>query len=287
MHRSTPSSTSFRSYVAGGAKATVDKVDNSKLMQESSANFTKGETRKAIESPENYGFTSHNFGKDESGGGECTVNFMGGNRSFPVMGPIGDRRHRVCEGTSEGDSLMHRGKDDDMQIHLASDGMYHSAPQMVRMQLVPKGSAKKPPPSSGGKQGDPGVGDPGEGSTEGGSGDLPPEGGGLAVGALSAGGGSSGGGTGQQQQGGKNKPAGQKAVNSAGKDSKDFMHVKSEEARLSSGKKVRLSTSKEDDDVLHESSSGKDYVGGTPDKHKFSKILTLAGPSVNGFAKIG
>jgi len=272
MHRATPANSSFRSYTAGGARATVDKVDNSKLMQESSANFMKGESRGGVESPENYGFTSHNFSKDDSGAAECAVNFMGGNRSFPTMGPIGDRRHRVCEGTSEGDSLMHRGKDDDMQIHLASDGMYHSAPQMVRMQLVPQGSAKKPPPSSAG------MGDPG------GGGESENAGGGITSLAASSGGGS---GTGQQQQGGKNKPTGQKAVNSAGKDSADFMHVKKGEARLSSKDKVRLSTSKEDDDVLHEASGKKDYVGGTPDKHKFSKILTLAGPSINGYGRIG
>jgi len=252
MHRATPANSSFRSYSAGGARATVDKVDNSKLMQESSANFMKGESRKGIESPENYGFTSHNFGKDDSGAAESAVNFIGGNRSFPTMGPIGDRRHRVCEGMSEGDSVMHRGKDDDMQIHLASDGLYHSAPQMVRVQLVPSGSGKKSPPQS------------------------QPQAGQHAANGSS----------GQQDQQQQNKPAGQKAVNSAGKDSADFMHVKNGEARLSSKAKVRLSTSKEDDDVLHEAGGGKDYVGGTPAKHKFSKILTLAGPSSNGMGRI-
>jgi hypothetical protein len=107
----------------------------------------------------------------------------------------------------------------------------------------------------------------------------------ISARAGNGGGSSGGGGNGQQSQ--QNKPTGQKAVKSAGADSPDFMHVKKGEARLSSAKQVRLSTSKEDDDVLHEASSGKDYVGGTPAKHKFSKILTLAGPSVNGLARIG
>jgi phage gp45-like len=254
MHRATPSNTSFRSYVAGGARTTVSKMDDSKLMQEATANFMKGETRSAIESPQNYGFTSANFGEDDSGSAESAVHFMGGNRSFPVMGPVDDRRHRL-KGLGEGDTAMHRGKDDAMQIHLTSDGMYHSAPQMVRCQLVPAGSSASAPP-----QQQPQATQLDEGGSSGG---------------------------GQQSQQSQNKPSGQQAVAGAGADSSDFMHVKSAEARLSSGKKVRLSTSKDDDDVLHESSSGKDYVGGTPDQHKFSKILTLAGPSVNGMGRIG
>jgi hypothetical protein len=87
--------------------------------------------------------------------------------------------------------------------------------------------------------------------------------------------------------GGGNKPTGQKAVKDAGQDSKDFCHVKQGEARMSSASKVRLSTSKDDGDVLHEAGGGKDYVGGTPAKHQFAKILTLAGPSINGFGRIG
>lgn len=275
MHRATPANSSFRSYSAGGARATIDKADDSKLMQETKAGFQKGENRSAIESPQNYGFTSCNAAADDSGSAEAFVNFIGGNRSFPAMGPIDDRRHRLCD-LSEGDSAMHRGKDDDMQIHLASDGLYHSAPQMVRVQLVPPGSAKRSPPQS---QSKPQQSQPAAQLTafqrfafE-------------AEARDAAGGGGSGSSTGQQQQG-ENKATGQKAVNSAGKDSSDFMHVKKGEARLSSKDKVRLSTGKDDGDTLHESGSGKDYVGGTPAKHKFSKILTLAGPSTNGMGRI-
>ena len=272
MHRATPANSSFRSYSAGGARATIDKADDSKLMQETQAGFQAGENRKAIESPQNYGFTSCNAAADDSGSAEAFVNFIGGNRSFPAMGPIDDRRHRLCD-LSEGDSAMHRGKDDDMQIHLAGDGLYHSAPQMVRVQLVPPGSAKRSPPQTQKPQ----QSQPQAALTDFQKISLQAE---LRAAAANGGGG-------QQQQSQNNKPTGQKAVNSAGKDSPDFMHVKKGEARLSSAKQVRLSTSKDDDDVLHEASGGKNYVGGTPAKHKFSKILTLAGPSVNGFAKIG
>ena len=279
MHKSTLEHTSNRSYSAGGARATIGKVDDGKLMQEHKANFQKGETREGIEAAQNYGFTSCNMPEDDEGSSEAFVNFIGGNRSFPAMGPADDPRHRLM-GLSQGDVALNRTKNDDMQIHLAGDGMYHSAPQMVRCQLVPAGSAKKEAPQSK-PQPQPTAQD-------------------IAAmtdfqrfsheamqatqrAAAANGGGSSSGQQQQQQKG----PTGQKAVNSAGQDSKDFMHVKKDEARLSSAKQVRLSTSKDDDDVLHEASNGKNYVGGTPAKHKFSKILTLAGPSVNGFAKIG
>ena len=305
MHRATPNNSSHRAYSGGGSRATVDSVDDNKLMQESQSNMLAGESRGGIELAQNYGFTSHNMPKDDSGSSESFVDYCGGNRGFPRSGPIDDRRHRL-RGLSPGDSAMNRTKDDDMQVHLASDGMYHSAPQMVRCQLVPSGSGKANPPQDQAqapqakqnlyaKQG-PHI----EARLWAG---LEPElqerlqvildrlarrrGGPSATPFAESGGAGSGGGTGANGGGQGNKPTGQKAVNGAGADSADFMHVKKGEARLSSKDKVRLSTSKDDDDVLHEAGGGKDYVGGTPAKHKFSKILTLAGPSVNGYGKIG
>jgi hypothetical protein len=303
MHRATPASSSLRGYSAGGSRATINTMDDNSLMQACHADMQANESRDAIECPQNYGFTSHNFQADKDGQGttiasaESFVSYQGGNRSFPAMGPVDDRRHR-CRGLSEGDSMMNRGNSDDMQVHLASDGMYHSAPQMVRCQLVPAGSGKANPPQSKAQASQAKQSLYAKHGTHiearlwaGLEPELQQQ---LQVEldrlegphvAATANGGSSGG-----QQGsdpGASKKTGQKAVNGAGANSADFMHVKSAEARLSSGKKVRLSTSKEDDDVLHESSSGKDYVGGTPDKHKFSKILTLAGPSINGMGRIG
>jgi Bacteriophage Mu Gp45 spike protein len=311
MHRATPATSSLRGYTTGGSRATIDQMDDNSLMQACSANMQANESRNGIECAQNYGFTSHNYKADKGADGKVTgsaeafAGYPGGNRAFPQMGPVDDRRHRL-RGLSEGDSAMNRGKDDDMQIHLAGDGMYHSAPQMVRVQLVPPGSGKANPPQSKAKASQAKVsayanhGAHIEARLWAG---LEPElqqqidielelaeriANGLPEVSLRAGNGggsSGGGGTGQQDQ--SNKPTGQKAVNSAGKDSADFMHVKKGEARLSSKDKVRLSTSKDDDDVLHEAGGGKNYVGGTPAKHKFSKILTLAGPSVNGLARIG
>ncbi len=302
MHRATPNNSSHRAYSGGGSRATVDSVDDNKLMQESQCNMLSSESRGGIESAQNYGFTSHNMPKDDSGSSESFIDYCGSNRGFPRSGPIDDRRHRA-RGLDPGDSMVNRTKNDDMQIHLASDGMYHSAPQMVRVQLVPQGSGAANPPqdqaqASPAKQSlyaryEPRI----EARLWAG---LEPElerqlqveldrieGRPRVTPFAESGGAGSGGGTGANGGGQGNKPTGQKAVNGAGADSADFMHVKKGEGRLSSKDKVRLSTGKEDDDVLHESGGKKDYVGGTPAKHKFSKILTLAGPSVNGYAKIG
>jgi phage gp45-like len=100
MHRATPANSSFRGYVAGGARTTIPQVDDSKMMQETQGNFMANEKRSAIEAPQNYGFTSvvRKAVKDAQGNitssAEGFVSFMGGNRSFPVMGIMDDRRYR-------------------------------------------------------------------------------------------------------------------------------------------------------------------------------------------------
>jgi hypothetical protein len=296
MHRATPANSSFRSYVGGGARSTVDQVDDNKLMQEGSGNFMHGESRGGIESPQNYGFTSVCMpaDKDEMGNmiasAETFTSFMGGNRSFPANGNMDDRRHRL-RGLGSGDVAMNRTNNDDMQIHLASDGMYHSAPQMVRLQLVPAGSGKANPPQSQ-QQASPAklsvyakyapfiqarlwAGLEPELQRE-----LDLEIATIEGRAASGGSGSDGASTSDP---GANLKTGQKAVNGAGANSKDFMHVKQSDGTWSSGKKIRLSKSKEDDDVLHEtnSSDGFDYCGGTPAMHKFAIVLTTAGPCKN------
>jgi hypothetical protein len=234
--------------------------------------------------------------KDASGNmlasAETFTQFMGGNRSFPANGNMDDRRHRL-RGLSSGDVAMNRTNNDDMQIHLAGDGMYHSAPQMVRVQLVPSGSGKANPPQDQQQASQTRQNVYGRYASyvqarlwAG----LEPELQrqlDLEIAALDGGSGGSGGDGASSGDPGSNLKTGQKAVSGAGADSKDFMHVKKGEGRLSSASKVRLSTGKEDDDVLHESGDSKDYVGGTPAAHKFAKIMTLAGPSKNGFARIG
>jgi phage gp45-like len=100
MHRASPLNSSFRGYVSGGSRATIDKSDDDKMMQETSGNFMKGESRDKVEAPQNYGFTSVNLPAKKGQNGEIEesaeafIGFQGGNRSFPVAYVIDDRRHR-------------------------------------------------------------------------------------------------------------------------------------------------------------------------------------------------
>jgi phage gp45-like len=143
MHLATPVDTSFRSYVAGGARSVVASVDDTKLMQEMAGNFMKGEARKGVEAPQNYGFTSVVMDADRDATGKATagaegfVMFCGGNRTFPVATVIDDRRHRL-RGLAKGDVAMYRTAADQLQFHLAESGAYWTAPtsQKLRLALV-------------------------------------------------------------------------------------------------------------------------------------------------------
>ena len=127
MHRATPLNTSIRSFTAGGARSVVDQVDDTKAMQEMGGNFMFNEVRKAIEAPQNYGFTSVVRDADKGSDGkisasaETFISFMGGNRSFPVSGPMDDRRYRLKElqkgDVAIFDYLQH-------QLHFNNDGVF-------------------------------------------------------------------------------------------------------------------------------------------------------------------
>lgn len=244
MHRATPENSSFRAYVAGGSRAIVPEVDDSKLMQESKGRFMANEAREAIESPQNYGFTSVVMDGDKDKEGNITssaetfVSFMGGNRSFPVYGNMDDRRHRLKD-LKKGDVAMFRTKDDQSQFHLTGDGGFWSAPQdkTARMQLVKKSQQQQ----------------------SGGSG---------SAATLQDAGGSSGetGGQSQQQQ---SKDKGQKAVYKGGSKSDFFFHL-TEDGATTSGKNVylRQGTSFGDE----ETSSGSPSVS----SEKLDRINALA-----------
>jgi phage gp45-like len=159
----------FRAFSAGGARGVAGKVDDSKWMQEITANFMKGETRNKIEAPQNYGFTSVHMPPDMDKAGNITgaaehfSSFIGGARSFPVAGSIDDRRHRLY-GLAEGDVAMFRTATDQLQLHLAQDGGYFTGPQSkkLRMQLVAdqqqQGATGSQGASSGGTAGSSGGG---------------------------------------------------------------------------------------------------------------------------------
>lgn len=259
MHRATPLNSSFRSYVAGGARSVIDKIDDSKLMQEMSGNFMKNETRNAVEAPQNYGFTSVVFDatKDANGkitdGAEVIMNFIGGNRSFPIAGPMDDRRHRLLE-LAKGDTAMFRGKGDKQQFHMTEDGGYWSAPQnkTVRMQLVPAESEDNNSPKVGAVE------------------VLVP----LAEGGQ--------GGQGQQQQ---TQKKGQKPVYKDGKDGHLYVDVTKNETRMA-GKNARMLLD-DGKTYVDANEDKKVYLGAKKGEAEFAFVVTLAGPSVNVLAKIG
>jgi len=258
MHRATPLNSSFRSYVAGGARSVIDKIDDSKLMQEMAGNFMKGETRNAVEAPQNYGFTSvvHEATKDAMGkitdGAEVVMNFIGGNRSFPIAGATDDRRHRLL-GLAQGDTAMFRGKGDKQQFHMTEEGGYWSAPQnkTVRMQLVAADSESNT-------------------STQVGAVSVPMP---MADGAQ--------GGQGQQQQ---QQKKGQKPVYKDGKDGYRYLDVTATETRAS-GQNVRsyLHDKKCYCDVNEDKNM---YCGGQKGKNQFDLVVTLSGPAVNVWGRL-
>jgi phage gp45-like len=143
MHRATPSHTAFRAYSAGGARSVGTAVDDSKLMQESAGNFMKNESRKGIETPQNYGFTSVPMGPDKDKDGNITgsyenfIGFVGGSRAFPYVSMRDDRRHRLL-GLQPGDVALYRTKTDGMQLHMNKDGAFWTGPndKSLRLQLI-------------------------------------------------------------------------------------------------------------------------------------------------------
>ena len=195
MHRATPLNTSIRSYTAGGSRSVVDKVDDTKLMQEMGGNFMANETRDAIESAQNYGFSSVVFDSEKGQDGkiaasaETFIGFMGGNRSFPSAGNMDDRRHRMFK-LDKGDTAMFRGRGDKQQFHMTGDGGFWTAPQnkTLRMHLLQQDSESNATVQQGGGS---------SGSGGGASASL----------RDTSGGGSSGG-----QQGGQQQKRGQEAL---------------------------------------------------------------------------
>jgi phage gp45-like len=203
MHRATPVNSSFRSYSAGGARATIPEVDDNKFMQESTnTGGMRGEKIPTMEAPQNYGFTSVVADADKSGNpgsitdsAEGFISFMGGNRSFPVMGVMDDRRHRLmnlAKDAAKGATAMFGLKKWGQQLLNTEDGwfMTGNTEKKMRLQLVENKNGQQ---QSGG-------GDGGGGAS----------GASLGVSALADGGGGGGGGGAGGAGGGQQK--GQKTL---------------------------------------------------------------------------
>ncbi|QIG93801.1 MULTISPECIES: phage baseplate assembly protein domain-containing protein [Bradyrhizobium] len=254
MHRATPLNTSIRAYTAGGARSVVDKVDDTKLMQEMGGNFMANETRSEIEAAQNYGFTSVVFDAEKGQDGKITasaetfIGFMGGNRSFPASGPMDDRRHRLYK-LDKGDTAMFRGRGDKQQFHMTQDGGFWSAPQnkTVRMALVDQDSEGNSSQSSGG----------------------------AGVQALD---GSAGGSQGGQQK------RGQESLKKDNQKASRFVDVTAGATRLA-GKEAHLML--DDGKIYVHVVGGEVYLGAKKGEATFGRVGTDAGLSVNVYAKVG
>jgi Bacteriophage Mu Gp45 spike protein len=268
MHRQTPLNSSMRGFYSGGSASVVDQADDSKLMQEMAGNFMANETRKGIQAPQNYGFTSVVFDAEKDAMGkiqasaETFTSFLGGNRSYPVSGNMDDRRHRLYK-LEKGDTAMFRGRGDKQQFHMTKDGGFWTAPQdkTLRMQMLDQDSESNSTMQQGG----------------GGAG-----GGGASAQARDAGGGA-GGGAGAGQQCGQQK--GQQALYKDGQKGKRFVDVTKDKTRAS-GQQVHLMLD-DDKTYLHCHTDKQVYVGAEAGKASFDYLVTLTGPCVNSLGKIG
>jgi phage gp45-like len=274
MHRTTPLASAFLGYVAGGCRATVDKVNDGALMQEMAGAFMKYESRGAIESPQNYGFTSVVFAAEKDlagkilGCAETFISFMGGNRSFPVAGNMDDRRHRLIN-LLEGDTAMFRGKGDKQQLHMTQDGGFWSAPQdkTVRMQLVPSDSE-----TNSTKPQQPAVAPTASSSTR----DY------LVV-ATGAGGNFGSGGV---NSNGQAQPVqkGQQALYKDGQQSYRFIDLVNDKTRVS-GQNVHVML-QDGNTYVHVADDNKVYLGGSKGSGTFAPVMTSSGPSMNVLARV-
>jgi len=141
MHRQNPLQQGYVGYTASGARSLVDEIDDKTGMQEMKGSFMNGEARKKVESPQNYGFTSvvNKATKGKDGKidecAEAYLQFLGGNRSFPVAMVMDDRRFRLKElkpgDVAMFDHLQH-------QMHFNKDGVFITGrtDKKIKIQLA-------------------------------------------------------------------------------------------------------------------------------------------------------
>jgi hypothetical protein len=235
-------------------------------MQESKGRFMANEAREKIEAPQNYGFTSvvMDATKDALGNilssAETFVQFMGGNRSFPVFGNMDDRRHRLIE-LAKGDVAMFRTALDKLQMHMNKDGWFATGPRdkTVRMQLLDEDSGQQQSQSGAGSPGGHGQLELFDATT------LPTTN--VSAGGLPGG---------QQQMG-------QKARYQDGQKSYRFVDV-TKDATRSSGKEVHIML---DDGQIYAHIVGKEvYLGGKKGQGVFGHVGTDKGISMNVYARV-
>ena len=264
VHRATPANSSLRAYSAGGARSVVDKVDDSKLMQEMAGNFMANETRSAIEAAQNYGFTSvvHAATKDAMGkiidGAETFMSFIGGNRSFPVGGQHG----RPAAPADRFAGRRHRD--------VSRQGRSAATPHERRRRILDGTGQQDSPHASGASQ----AAATADATVTAAAVETIP-----TQMDASGGNGASNGGTqqGQQQQ------RGQKPVYKDGQKSTTFVDLTKDASRVS-GQNVHLKLA-DGETYVHVDAGQKVYTGGDSSK-PMGIVVTLSGPSKNVFARL-
>jgi len=154
MHRQNPLQQGFVGYSGSGARALVDEISDNPMMQEMKGSFLGGENREKIESPQNYGMTSVVMPAKKGKDGEieeCAeayLQFLGGNRSFPVAMVMDDRRYRLKE-LKPGDVAFYDHQQ--QQFHFNKDGTFLTGldNKKIRMSLLKVEEEQQ----SGGKEG--------------------------------------------------------------------------------------------------------------------------------------
>jgi phage gp45-like len=133
----------------------IDTINDNKLMQEgNNCQGMRGESWGRMEAPQNYGFTSVVGDATKGAAGmirncaEGFVSFMGGNRQFPVMGVMDDRRHRLmnlAQDAAKGAAAMFGQKEWGQQMLNTAEGMFTTGNMQnkIRTALVQNQNGQK------------------------------------------------------------------------------------------------------------------------------------------------
>jgi phage gp45-like len=302
VHRATGHANSFRAYSGGGARSSVDTIDDSTLMQSMAGNVMKGEFRQGVEAPQNYGSSSvclpsvkDMLGKIQQCA-EVVHNFLGGSRSYPIAGNMDDRRHRLM-GLDPGDNSIFTTQGRKQQIQMAAEGIFHSLPmdKTMRMALLDEQTEQdmnsksyqnqQKAQQTGGRAHDAArealrlseikdLMQPLVKPMRGVPTLYDPGGTGSATEGTNAFGSYGGG-----------QRMGQKSLKNKNQQSKRFMHMTKDET-AHSGTNVRHYL--DDGNGYYEVNTDKNvYCGALKSKGQFAKVVTTKGPAKNVFGKIG